>query len=198
MRFCLKLAHAFSLARVSFSLFVPRFCSLSEWFTVAHLSTCIHCLYLFLLPYLFLHHPDGLSLGTDSCETVLKKPKEQIPLQMIPGETESENQRNKTLICCFFPTIVVIFLYTILLFYCFHVHFFILLMVSTFLFHSAFNHFDHSSKAIYVLFYQPFKHVTILKDFNRMTIILKTCALFLKKTIFIFLCRSMPRTREPW
>ena len=196
MRFCLKLAHAFSLARVSFSLF----CSLSEWFTVAHLSTCIHCLYLFLLPYLFLHHPDGLSLGTDSCETVLKKPKEQIPLQMIPGETESENQRNKTLICCFFPTIVVIFYIP---YYCSIASMFISLSSWWFQpFYSIVLSIIlttlHSSKAIYVLFYQPFKHVTISKDFNRMTIILKTCALFLKKTIFIFLCRSMPGTREPW
>ena len=49
------------------------------------------CSYFFMLSFLalysFLQNPDGLSLGTDSCETVPKKPKEHIPSQLIPGET---------------------------------------------------------------------------------------------------------------
>ena len=41
----------------------------------------------FLALYSFLQNPDGLSLGTDSNETVPKKPEEHIPSQLIPGET---------------------------------------------------------------------------------------------------------------
>ena len=49
------------------------------------------CSYFFMLSFLalysFLQNPDGISLGTDSNETVPKKPEELIPSQLIPGET---------------------------------------------------------------------------------------------------------------